>query len=513
MPPRRRAAEAAAEQPSAIQRTDDETGEPQDLGTARAQAAQRVARSRAAHFAHFSAEGDAPATGGEAHVGGTDARHLGPWNSAVELAEARGAALERRQEKLREAAGAAAAEEDWRPARDPSLGPRCDGAVPLLSDLALDQVVSNIEDVETLAGLPYILKTRIARQVCARRAMSAHAVELLTGDQPDELVVADCTLLEPAQLEAALLRVAGPRLEVVDLGLCGRGMTDATARRLAAAGPFLALRTLRLAGAYRLGDEGLLALLRACPALRTLGLPESSRLTGQALERWAEEGPGLEELDIAEDRGMDGRLLARTLPRLGPLTSVVLSGCDIPVAELLGEAGVLPTLRALGLERCAGVSDAALASLAAAHPDLESLDLGDCAALTDAGVAALAQHCRALRVLSLRRCQRVGEEGLEAVAALGTLRTLCVAGVPAAGPGLAAALAARGGKALETLDVSWCRGLRDGSLGRLVEACPGLRRLEVWGCSQLTPAFLHGHGGHDLELVGRGEALRPVLTI
>lgn len=265
---------------------------------------------------------------------------------------------------------------------------------------------------------------------------------------------------------------------------------------------------------------------------------------------------------------MDGRLLARTLPRLGPLTSgaprgvlllyvalpreaiaalchmtvdhhnptfpwpsptsslppltppattsnhtVVLSGCDVPVAELLGEAGVLPTLRALGLERCAGVSDAALASLAAAHPDLESLDLGDCAALTDAGVAALAQHCRALRVLSLRRCQRVGEEGLEAVAALGTLRTLCVAGVPAAGPGLAAALAARGGKALETLDVSWCRGLRDGSLGRLVEACPGLRRLEVWGCSQLTPAFLHGHGGHDLELVGRGEALHPVLTI
>lgn len=78
----------------------------------------------------------------------------------MELAEARGAALERRQEKLREAAGAAAAEEDWRPARDPSLGPRCDGAVPLLSDLALDQVVSNIEDVETLAGLPYILKVR-----------------------------------------------------------------------------------------------------------------------------------------------------------------------------------------------------------------------------------------------------------------------------------------------------------------------------------------------------------------
>lgn len=46
MPPRRRAAEAAAEQPSAIQRTDNETGEPQDLGTARAQAAQRVARRR-----------------------------------------------------------------------------------------------------------------------------------------------------------------------------------------------------------------------------------------------------------------------------------------------------------------------------------------------------------------------------------------------------------------------------------------------------------------------------------
>lgn len=43
-----------------------------------------------------------------------------------------------------------------------------------------------------------------------------------------------------------------------------------------------------------------------------------------------------------------------------------------------------------------------------------------------------------------------------------------------------------------------------------VDSCPNLRRLSVWGCTQLTATFLLGHSNEGLEVLGRGEALLPV---
>ena len=37
---------------------------------------------------------------------------------------------------------------------------------------------------------------------------------------------------------------------------------------------------------------------------------------------------------------------------------------------------------------------------------------------------------------------------------------------------------------LEELDVSWCRGIPEEALGRLVDACPALTSLTLFGCSQ-----------------------------
>jgi len=57
---------------------------------------------------------------------------------------------------------------------------------------------------------------------------------------------------------------------------------------------------------------------------------------------------------------------------------------------------------------------------------------------------------------------------------------------------------------LEALDVSWCRGVSDQPLGALVDRCAALRKLTIWGCSQLTPLFFNGHKNDALEVVGRG---------
>lgn len=109
---------------------------------------------RAAHFAHFSSEGDDERN---PHVGGSNARELGPWSSAVELADAREAAMARREEEMRARTSNDEQENEentWTPHAYPGKAGNRLSAVPPLADLALDTVVSLMEDVESLAGLP-----------------------------------------------------------------------------------------------------------------------------------------------------------------------------------------------------------------------------------------------------------------------------------------------------------------------------------------------------------------------
>lgn len=71
-------------------------------------------------------------------------------------------------------------------------------------------------------------------------------------------------------------------------------MTDDTATAFATAcGSYPAALALRLSGAYRLSDAGLLALLRSMPSLRELALPQCSRLVGPAVEQFPALVPGL----------------------------------------------------------------------------------------------------------------------------------------------------------------------------------------------------------------------------
>ena len=126
------------------------------------------------------------------------------------------------------------------------------------------------------------------------------------------------------------------------------------------------------------------------------------------------------------------------------------------------------------------LTDAAVAELAAACPNLATVALGKCVQLSDASVAALAAGCG------------------------GVLRSLAVNNCPAMGDGAIKALVDRRCDALEALDVSWCRGVSDQPLGALVDRCAALRKLTIWGCSQLTPLFFNGHKNDALEVVGRG---------
>ena len=55
---------------------------------------------------------------------------------------------------------------------------------------------------------------------------------------------------------------------------------------------------------------------------------------------------------------------------------------------------------------------------------------------------------------------------------------------------------------LEELDISWCRKVPLEALGMLADNCVALRRLHIWGCSQITEEFLYGHSNDALQILG-----------
>ena len=174
------------------------------------------------------------------------------------------------------------------------------------------------------------------------------------------------------------------------------------------------------------------------------------------------------------------------------------------VAELA--LGLGCGLRELRLSDCTQLGDATLRALGAACPGLSVLEVDRVEGFSDAGLQALAEGCTQLTAFSAARCHGLsGGAPLEAIASTcgASLRRLGCAAHPGAGDALVLALAAKCATNLEELDFSFCRGVSDNALGRLVDACPRLRRLQLYGCRQVTDRFLCGHGNDGLVVLGR----------
>ena len=188
-------------------------------------------------------------------------------------------------------------------------------------------------------------------------------------------------------------------------------------------------------------------------------------------------------------------------------------------ASVLSAAGKARGLCSLSLAFCRHVDDNALAALAAAAGStggssgsssssgggLQELILDDCTAISDAGLLALLEGrdgCRSLRRLSLSHCCKLTDASIVPLAERGVLESLSLNSLHAVGPATLQALAKYCGETLRQLDVSYCRGITEGSLGALVDRCSKLERLSVYSCTQLTPRFLHGHSNDQLVVLG-----------
>ncbi|KAI8464772.1 MAG: hypothetical protein J3K34DRAFT_525945 [Monoraphidium minutum] len=484
--------------------------------TARAEQAAEIARRRAAHFAKFE-DAEAHEEGAEVHVGGENARTLGPWSSAVELVNARQQAAAARQGKLLEAAKAAVGRQEeaaWSPSRDPSLGPRAAASrVPPLLEVALRLLVTHIEDVVSLWGVPDAIKCQLAAAVCARRAMSPAAAQLFAEHAPCEVVLPNCTQLDQEAMTQLVTTAASVRLERLELGCCGRGFSDAAARGLAAAAPaggLAGLASIGLEAAYNLGDDALGALLAAAPRASRLALPQASKLGGGLVARLPALLPGLRELDLAECRGVPGSVLASTLPHLKALRRVTLDGIPEVDDAVLEALAALPSLSALSVAFCQAVTDAGVTA-AAAGGRLRELVLDDCARLTDVAIDAAARAAGGLDALSARRVPKLTDAGLAAAAGRGRLRRLAVSGVPGAGGATLSALGRCCGGSLEALDISFCRGIPEDAIGLLLDRCPRLTDLRLYGCTQVTDRLVLGHANDGAALRGLTTSVRAAV--
>jgi F-box/leucine-rich repeat protein 2/20 len=218
------------------------------------------------------------------------------------------------------------------------------------------------------------------------------------------------------------------------------------------------LRFLSLAWCAHIDVRGLLPIVDGCTALEDLRVNEMA-------------GFGDASLDDADSSDVDGvRVMTRlfetnTLQRLvmagcSSLTDaslrLMLEGAEPDVCPLTGRAVVPPRqLRHLDLSRCTGLTDAGLARLAHHVPLLEGLQLGGCAGLGDAALLELLPTLPRLTHLDLEEMPRLTNAVLARLA-----ESPCR-------------------ERLEHLCVSYCEGLGDMGLLRVVKACTRLRNVDM----------------------------------
>lgn len=499
-----------------------------------------IARRRAAHFAHFDADGDRAPAGelpapqhqqqqqrrrrrrldninnrNDAQAQGQQqpppAAHEdwpGPFSTARRLVEGRAAAAAARQHAS-SSTDAKVPLVDWHPSRPAGDAPFHKRIRSSLQDMCLSILAAHADNIESLEGVPDFLKSRISAAFCGRRKMNSKTASLLFQGEPSEVRIPDCTLISETELTQILAQFSPCRVEELHLGLCGRAMSEQCVLATLASSPerLPMLNSLSVSGAYRLTDKGLEALLRAAPLVTCLDLSNCSFLSEAGIRAVADcSGSTLKTLVLDGCKQLDGAKILSALVRMPQLQKLSLSAVgginDEVVSELAVQLG--PHLQELSLAQCSSITDAAMAAIGACCGSLKVLNLDHLSLLTDISIARIADGCNTLGTLTMTRC-KFSDEAVAAyvTASGGSLSELSVNAVPQVADQTLLALAKHTQGCLKWLDASWCRQMTDDGLGFLADSCSKLCELRLFGCTQVTERFLKGHNNPNLNVVGR----------
>ncbi|GAY37504.1 hypothetical protein CUMW_029500 [Citrus unshiu] len=334
----------------------------------------------------------------------------------------------------------------WMPAKNKVEVRQC--CVPSLMDLSLKILARNAEAIVSLELVPDFLRHKLSQIVRKKRKMNARFLELLASGSPTEIRLNDCSEINTDDFTRIFGACDKKNLIVLQLDLCGRILTENVITNTIVTQNFSlpALTTISLTGAYQLTDFGLSKLARCASALQSVNLSQCSLLTNE--------------------------------------------GINLLVKHLKS------TLRVLQL------TDRALKFVGKKCSRLCSLDLSHLDNLTDATMQYLADGCRS--ICSLKLCRNnFSDEALAAFLEVSgdSLTKLSLNHVRGVGLNTALSLA-KCSRNLLSLDLSWCRFIKDEALGFIVDNCSLLRLLKLFGCSQITNVFLNGHSNSMVQIIG-----------
>ncbi|KAL0709853.1 hypothetical protein Bca4012_016831 [Brassica carinata] len=378
---------------------------------------------------------------------------------------------------------------------------------PTLTELCMRVLAKNSESIKSLHLVPDHLKKKISSLVSDSSKVDKAFMQLLVDDSPSEVSVSNCVDLEESDLAQILSDCDRVHLEVLNLDLCGRAMTENAITEFLKRSPngFPSLTRLSLQGAFCLTDNALALVSRSAPLLRVVNLCECSLLTFQAVKILADcFGSTLRGLNIGGCQGIKASDVFRTslsrFEKLNSLSVAGLEGIHDVVVEFCASRG--SNLTDLSLASCIGVNDGTLWTVGRYCPNLEALDISELDNLTDASLKEITDGCRSLNSVKFTR-NRFSDEGVAAFLEVcgGSLKNLCLNNLRDVRQETAISLA-KYCKRLHYLDLSWCRKLTEEELRRIISSCPLLRSLKLFGWTQVGEEFLEDLSRSEVKIVG-----------
>ncbi|OWM74419.1 hypothetical protein CDL15_Pgr013323 [Punica granatum] len=379
--------------------------------------------------------------------------------------------------------------------------------VPSLLELCLKVLAANADAITSLDGVPDLQRHKLSQLLCDSRKMNKQFFDLLVGGSPTEIRVKDSSWLTEEDLTDSFRQCDATNLTVLQLDQCGRCLPDyiisSSISRSANCCPVLS--TVSITGACRLTDGGLTTLISSAPALRSINLSQCSLLTNGSIETLANHlGSSLRELYLNDCQSIDAMLMLPALKKLEHLQVLSVGGIsslsDDFVREFIALRG--HGIRELVLSDCTNLTDASVKAIADTCPGLLALNLVNLTNLTDSTVGYLANGCQAIEKLILCR-NNFSDEAIAAFLETSGehLQELSLNNIKKVGPNTAISIA-KGARKLRSLDLSWCRNMADEALGLIVDSCSCLRELRVFGCTQISDAFLNGHSNEEVQIIG-----------
>lgn len=271
----------------------------------------------------------------------------------------------------------------------------------------------------------------------------------LHSSLPPQIASLDISAFASSSISLAAAIARFPNLRGLDFSWCTQ-VTDTVLANIAA--QFPRLTSLRLRGCAQLTDEAVMCLADHCACLVTLDLGGCRSIGDASLTDLVCHSPGLEEVAV-DGTSVTSAAIVVMARRCRSLSVLNAAGGGNMELALIALADCCRGLRRINLEKCRGVTAAAVVALARLCLHLESINLNLCGrSVTDEAVTALATNCRALREVQL-----------------------CYSGTT----DIAVANIAHCCLGLQEIDVSECPITMEVTVDNLLEQCHKLRLLTV----------------------------------